>query len=205
MRCCKYSSRFARFGRDVRESFSAIELPTGLKIVSDLHSISLGHLQILEQIIGKQGMDDFDKLKLLAQFAIRPSDEGDLLNNADKEKEAAHLKLINTAKIGAIFKAIDGYKQAREYYLYKRFNGVLYQPKREDDEEPIEVDMNNTAAIARAAHEKKFFWHKINMEIAGDIFHLQDALNLPLSKVMPILAEKRSEANVARLEQIART
>ena len=191
--------------RDIKESFNDTKLPKGLKTIRDLHHISLGHLQIIEGIIASDSLDNIARLKLMAQFVIRPEDEGNILNNADKEKEDIHLKLLFEANIGSIFEAVTAYNTLRGDYLYKRFNGVLYKAKRDEEVVDDDSSSNNSAQIARAAHEKKFFWYKINMMVAGEsIFNVQKALNLPLSKVMPMLAEKRSEAIVANLEQIAK-
>jgi hypothetical protein len=190
--------------RDIRNSFKKTELPKEFKHIEDIHNISLGHFQIIEQIISSETIDENKKLKLLAQFVIRPADE-DLLNNADKDKENVHLKLLSDLEMGIIFNAITKYYELRDIYLYKRFNGVLYAAKSDNEEEKTEAPSSNSAQIARAAHEKKFFWHKINMNIAGgSVFDVQKALNLPMSKVMPILAEQRSEAMVVELENIAR-
>lgn len=189
--------------RALKESLTDVGI-TGYKEVTNLNDISFGHFILLEKILALE-IDDIDtKVGMCAQYILRPLDEG-LLDNTDAEKERIHKERIESEGIGSIYGAFNRFLEVRHEYLFKTFNGVIYGTLSDDDDDDEEDEEEGTqidsGQSAREFHTKKFFWNTMIDTVAGgDIFKYDDAVNLPMSTVMPFLAQKKSLQIVENLE-----
>lgn len=194
-------------GRSISASMGNEKIPTSLKIISDMGSISFGHFIITEKILTHEKMEHPEKFKMILPYLLRPIKE-EYLDNSDQKKEDAHVSNVLNIDIGVCNKVFEDYLALRDGYLYKTFNGVIYAPKEEEEteEDKEDEDINEGGGqSARAFHYKKFFWIDLIMLIAnGDVFREQEVVELPMHRVMVHFAKKRSLEIVETLEAKAR-
>jgi len=196
--------------RSIEASISNSKIPTSLKQITDIGKMSFGHFIVMEKIITSDQLSNKEMVKMLAPFVLRPKDE-ETLDNSDVKKEKIHVSNVLNLDIGVINKAHADYIDLRDKYLYSTYNGVIYAPKKteeelKEEEEESKQNINvDGSQSARDFHNKKFFWTDLIMFLAdGDIFKEQEVVELPMHRVMIHFARKRSLDIIESLEAKAR-
>lgn len=191
---------YRRLGESLKDN--GIE---NFETIDDLNDISFGHFIILEKILALE-IDDYEKkIEIIAPYILRPLGEAKL-DNEDAEKENIHTDEVMNEPIGNVMGAFNRFLELRKTYLFKTYNGVIYGILDEDDDDDEEEGTDvGTGQSAREFHTKKFFWNTMIDTVAGgDIFRYSDVVDLPMSTVMPYLAQKKSLQIVENLEHKAR-
>ena len=192
---------------EIRNSFKDSGVQ-GFKEITDISKISFGHFIVIEKILQIEA-DENEKMKMIAQYILRPEGEA-MLDNDDAEKEAKHASKVLELPIGSVYAAFTRFIEKRNQYLFKDFNGVIYgtldaDDEIKDDDDDKDSKSTDSSVSAREFYNKKFFWYNLIGTVAGgDIFKRQLPIELPMYEVMPFLAEKRNLAIVENLEAKAR-
>jgi len=172
------------------------------KEITNLNNISFGHFILIEKILALDKLPPDERVAMLSPIILRPLEELKL-DNEDAIKESAHKDCVFDENIGNIYGAFNRFLEVRRIYLYKTYNGVIYETLDEDDDEDEEEEGTSVGSgtSARAFHTKKFFWNTMISDVAGnDIFKFSEVVELMMYVVMPFLAEKRSLQIVEYLE-----
>jgi|SaaInlV_120m_DNA_3_1039746.scaffolds.fasta_scaffold03980_4 hypothetical protein len=172
------------------------------KEITNLNNISFGHFILIEKILAIENLSPDERVAMLSPVILRPLNELKI-DNEDTVKEGKHKDAVFDENIGNIYGAFNRFMELRKTYLYKTYNGVIYETldEDEDDEEEKEGTNVGSSTSARAFHTKKFFWNSMISDVAGgDIFKFSEAVELMMYVVMPFLAEKRSLQIVEYLE-----
>tara|TARA_B110001452_G_scaffold97548_1_gene80692 strand:- start:2433 stop:3107 length:675 start_codon:yes stop_codon:yes gene_type:complete len=172
------------------------------KEITNLNNISFGHFILIEKILSVENLSPDERVAMLSPVILRPLDELKI-DNEDAVKEGEHKEAVFDENIGNIYGAFNRFMEVRKIYLYKTYNGVIYETldEEEDDEEEKEGTNVGSSTSARAFHTKKFFWNSMISDVAGnDIFKFSEAVELMMYVVMPFLAERRSLQIVEYLE-----
>jgi hypothetical protein len=172
------------------------------KEITNLNNISFGHFILIEKILSVENLSPDERVAMLSPIILRPLNELKI-DNEDAVKEGEHKESVLDENIGNIYGAFNRFMEVRKIYLYKTYNGVIYETldEDEDDEEEKEGTNVGSSTSARAFHTKKFFWNSMISDVAGnDIFKFSEAVELMMYVVMPFLAEKRSLQIVEYLE-----
>jgi hypothetical protein len=172
------------------------------KEITNLNNISFGHFILIEKILSVENLSPDERVAMLSPIILRPLDELKI-DNEDAVKEGEHKESVFDENIGNIYGAFNRFMGVRKIYLYKTYNGVIYETldEEEDDEEEKEGTNVGSSTSARAFHTKKFFWNSMISDVAGnDIFKFSEVVELMMYVVMPFLAEKRSLQIVEYLE-----
>ena len=172
------------------------------KEITNLNNISFGHFILIEKILAIEKLSPDERVAMLSPVILRPLNELKI-DNEDTVKESKHKDAVFDENIGNIYGAFNRFMELRKTYLYKTYNGVIYETldEDEDDEEEKEGTNVGSSTSARAFHTKKFFWNSMISDVAGgDIFKFSEAVELMMYVVMPFLAEKRSLQIVEYLE-----
>ena len=172
------------------------------KEITNLNNISFGHFILIEKILAIEKLSPDERVAMISPIILRPLNELKI-DNEDAVKESAHKDAVFDENIGNIYGAFNRFMEIRKTYLYKTYNGVIYETldDEEEDEEEKEGTNVGSSTSARAFHTKKFFWNSMISDVAGDdIFKFSEAVELMMYVVMPFLAEKRSLQIVEYLE-----
>jgi hypothetical protein len=172
------------------------------KEITNLNNISFGHFILIEKILAIEKLSPDERVTMLSPIILRPLDELKI-DNEDAVKEDKHKQSVLDENIGNVYGAFNRFLEIRKTYLYKTYNGVIYETLDEDEEEEEEKEGTNvgSSTSARAFHTKKFFWNSMISDVAGnDIFKFSEVVELMMYVVMPFLAEKRSLQIVEYLE-----
>ena len=172
------------------------------KEITNLNNISFGHFILIEKILAIEKLSPDERVTMLSPIILRPLDELKI-DNEDAIKEDKHKQSVLDENIGNIYGAFNRFLEIRKIYLYKTYNGVIYETLDEEEEEEEEKEGTNvgSSTSARAFHTKKFFWNSMISDVAGnDIFKFSEVVELMMYVVMPFLAEKRSLQIVEYLE-----
>ena len=172
------------------------------KEITNLNNISFGHFILIEKILAVEKLSPDERVAMLSPIILRPL--GELkIDNEDAVAEAKHKDSVLDENIGNIYGAFNRFMDIRKTYLYKTYNGVIYETldEDEDDEEEKEGTNVGSSTSARAFHTKRFFWNTMISDVAsGDIFKFSEVVELMMYVVMPFLAERRSLQIVEYLE-----
>lgn len=175
------------------------------KEITNISNISFGHFILIEKILSVESLSSNERVAMLSPVILRPLNEPKI-DNEDSVKEGEHKELVLDEPIGNIYGAFNRFMELRSTYLYKTYNGVIYETledddKDDEDEEEEEGSNVSSGTSARAFHTKKFFWNSMISSVANDdIFKFSEAVELMMYVVMPYLAEKRSLQIVEYLE-----
>jgi len=172
------------------------------KEITNLNNISFGHFILIEKILSVENLSPDERVAMLSPIILRPLNELKI-DNEDAVKEGEHKESVLDENIGNIYGAFNRFMEVRKIYLYKTYNGVIYETLDEDDDDEEEKEGTNvgSSTSARAFHTKKFFWNSMISDVAGnDIFKFSEVVELMMYVVMPFLAEKRSLQIVEYLE-----
>lgn len=172
------------------------------KEITNLNNISFGHFILIEKILAIEKLSPDERVAMLSPVILRPLNELKI-DNEDAVKENAHKEAVLDENIGNIYGAFNRFLEIRKIYLYKTYNGVIYETLDEEEEDEEEKEGTNvgSSTSARAFHTKKFFWNTMISDVAGnDIFKFSEVVELMMYVVMPFLAERRSLQIVEYLE-----
>ena len=172
------------------------------KEITNLNNISFGHFILIEKILSVEKLSPDERVAMISPIILRPLNELKI-DNEDAIKEKEHKESVLDENIGNVYGAFNRFMEIRKTYLYKTYNGVIYETLDEEEEEEKEKEGTNvgSSTSARAFHTKKFFWNTMISDVAGnDIFKFSEVVELMMYVVMPFLAEKRSLQIVEYLE-----
>tara|TARA_B110000285_G_scaffold188251_1_gene214353 strand:+ start:456 stop:1130 length:675 start_codon:yes stop_codon:yes gene_type:complete len=172
------------------------------KEITNLNNISFGHFILIEKILSVEKLSPDERVAMISPIILRPLNELKI-DNEDAIKENEHKESVLDENIGNVYGAFNRFMEIRKTYLYKTYNGVIYETLDEEEEEEKEKEGTNvgSSTSARAFHTKKFFWNTMISDVAGnDIFKFSEVVELMMYVVMPFLAEKRSLQIVEYLE-----
>jgi hypothetical protein len=172
-------------------SFRAIDassIASRYNVYTDVLNMSLTQFILLEYAIKA----DFNE-SLIAKTVIRPKDEPEF-DNTDQEKEEALISSIYEEDAIAVSYIIKSMMNSREYVLFTKFEGVIYNryelEEGEEEQEPEEPD----------TFTERWFWYSIVRALANeDLQKFQYVYDMRMSDVLVELAyrvqlSKRIEA-----------
>lgn len=175
---------------------------TNFKEITNINNISFGHFILIEKILSIEKLSAEERVAMLSPVILRPLNELKI-DNEDAVKEQLHKDSVFDEDIGNVYGAFNRFMEIRKVYLYKTYNGVIYETLDDEEEDEEEEKGSNVSSgvSARAFHTKKFFWNSMISSVANDnIFKFSDTVELMMYVVMPYLAEKRSLQIVEYLE-----
>jgi hypothetical protein len=146
-------------------------------VYTDILKMSLTQFILLEHTI-KNGFDESS----IAALIIRPKDEPEF-DNTDQEKEEKLMDSIYEEDAVAVSHIIKSMMQNRDYVLFTKFEGVIYnriEPiEGEEEEEPDEPDTFN----------ERWFWYSIVRALANeDLTKFQFVYDMKMSDVLVEMA-----------------
>lgn len=166
-------------------------------VYTDILKMSLTQFILLEHAI-KSGFDE----SAVAALIIRPKSELEF-DNTDHQAEEELMESIYQEDALAVTHIIKSMMQNRDYVLFTKFEGVIYnrieQIEGEEEEEPEEPDTFN----------ERWFWYSIVRALANeDLTKFQFVYDMKMSDVLVELAyrvqlAKRIEAE-RRMEEARR-
>jgi hypothetical protein len=160
-------------------------------------SMSLGQFIMLESEIRSSNTSD----EKVASLIIRPKDEKDY-DNIDHEREEKILESILGEDVLDVYSVIGSMMLNREYMLFTKFSGVLYNRIEEQEEEDEEEEKSDK--IGEEEFSSQWFWYRIVRELAqGDITRFNDIYDLKMSVVMVELAFLAQKAILENARQRA--
>jgi hypothetical protein len=144
----------------------------------DVLKMSLTQFILLEYAIKA----DFDETAI-AGIIIRPNDEAEF-DNTDQEKEEELMSSIYEEDAMAVTHIIKSMMQNRDYVLFTKFDGVLYNryEPSEDEEEEEEPEAPDT-------FNERWFWYAIVRALANeDLQKFDFVYSMKMSDVLVELA-----------------
>jgi hypothetical protein len=161
-------------------SFRAVDassIAERYNVFTDILKMSLTQFILLEYAI-KGGFDEAS----IAQIVIRPKDELEF-DNTDQDKEETLMSAIYEEDAVAVSHIIKSMMQNRDYVLFTKFEGVIYnriEPiEGEEEEEPDEPDTFN----------ERWFWYSIVRALANeDLTKFQFVYDMKMSDVLVEMA-----------------
>lgn len=176
----------------VEGSFRAIDassIASRYNVYTDILNMSLTQFILLEYAIKA----DFNE-SLIAKTIIRPKDEPEF-DNTDQDKEEQLISSIYEEDAIAVSYIIKSMMNSRDYVLFTKFEGVIYnryelEEGEEEEEEPEEPD----------PFTERWFWYSIVRTLANeDLQKFQYVYDMKMSDVLVELAyrvqlSKRIEA-----------
>lgn len=161
-------------------SFRAVDassIADRYNVYTDILKMSLTQFILLEHAI----KNEFDESRI-ASIIIRPKDEVEF-DNTDQEKEEQLITSIYEEDAIAVSYIIKSMMQNRDYILFTKFEGVIYNKiepiEGEEEEEPDEPDTFN----------ERWFWYSIVRALANeDLTKFQFVYDMKMSDVLVELA-----------------
>jgi hypothetical protein len=160
------------------------------KVYTDITKMSLTQFILLEYAIKA----DFDEARI-ATIVIRPKDEPSF-DNTDQEKEEDLVSLIFDEDALAVSHIILSMMKNRDYVLFTKFDGVIYDKiepvEGEEEEEDEEPDTFN----------ERWFWYSIVRSLANeDLTKFEFVYDMKMSDV---LVEMAYRVQLARRQEAER-
>ena len=161
-------------------SFRAIDassIADRYNVYTDVLKMSLTQFILLEHAI----KSEFNE-SLIASIIIRPKDEPEF-DNTDQEREEKLIDSIYEEDSIAISHIIKSMMHNRDYVLFTKFEGVIYNKiepiEGEEEEEPDEPDTFN----------ERWFWYSIVRALANeDLTKFQFVYDMKMSDVLVEMA-----------------
>ena len=152
-------------------------------LYTNILSMKLGQFIMLESQIRSKNTRD----EIIASLVIRPKDEMEY-DNEDHEKEERILSEIMEEQLLDVHSVISTMMLNREYILFTKFSGVIYN-RVEKDEEEEDLEEENDGKIGDDEFNSQWFWYRIVRDLAQeDIRRFNDINDLRMSVVMVELA-----------------
>jgi hypothetical protein len=177
-------------------------------LYTNILSMKLGQFIMLESQIRSKNTRD----EIIASLVIRPKDEMEY-DNEDHEKEERILSEIMEEQLLDVHSVISTMMLNREYILFTKFSGVIYN-RVEKDEEEEDLEEENDGKIGDDEFNSQWFWYRIVRDLAQeDIRRFNDIYDLKMSVVMvelsflaqrAILENARTRAEEARHKALLR-
>jgi len=143
-------------------------------------NMSLGQFIMLEaELKSDQTRDD-----LVARLVIRPKTEKDYSND-NPEEEDRILNEILEEDVRDIHSVISSMMLNRDFILFTKFNGVIYNKVEEEEEEEEEEEDENNDLIDDQAFNDQWFWYRIVRQLAKeDITRFDEIYEIKMSVAM---------------------
>ena len=160
------------------------EMAQSYNLYTNILSMKLGQFIMLEsQLRSKDPRDE-----IIASLIIRPKDELEY-DNEDPEREERILNQIYEEQLLDVHSVIVSMMLNRDYTLFTKFSGVIYNKVEPSEEEPDDEPQNDDGKIGDEEFNSQWFWYRIVRELAqGDIRRFNDIYDLKMSVVMVELA-----------------
>ena len=122
--------------------------------------------------------------EIIAALIIRPKDELEY-DNEDPEREERILNQVYEEQLLDVHSVIGSMMLNRDYTLFTKFSGVIYNKVEPSEEEAEDEPQNNDGKIGNEEFNSQWFWYRIVRELAqGDIRRFNDIYDLRMSVVM---------------------
>ena len=171
-------------------------------LYTNILSMKLGQFIMLESQIRSKNTRD----EIIASLVIRPKDEMEY-DNEDHEKEERILSEIMEEQLLDVHSVISTMMLNREYILFTKFSGVIYN-RVEKDEEEEDLEEENDGKIGDDEFNSQWFWYRIVRDLAQeDIRRFNDIYDLRMSVVtveLAFLAQKSILENARMRAEEAR-
>jgi hypothetical protein len=143
-------------------------------------NMSLGQFIMLEaELKSDQTRDD-----LVARLVIRTKTEKDYSND-NPEEEDRILNEILEEDVRDIHSVISSMMLNRDFILFTKFNGVIYNKVEEEEEEEEEEEDENNDLIDDQAFNDQWFWYRIVRQLAKeDITRFDEIYEIKMSVAM---------------------
>jgi len=160
------------------------EMAQRYNLYTNILSMKLGQFIMLEsQLRSKDPRDE-----IIAALIIRPKDELEY-DNEDPEREERILNQVYEEQLLDVHSVIGSMMLNRDYTLFTKFSGVIYNKVEPSEEEAEDESQNNDGKIGNEEFNSQWFWYRIVRELAqGDIRRFNDIYDLKMSVVMVELA-----------------
>ena len=155
------------------------EMSKRYNLYTNILHMKLGQFIMLEsQIRSKNSRDE-----VIASLVIRPKDE-DAYDNEDAAREEEITKTLYSEHILDIHSVILSMMLNRDFILFTKFSGVIYN-RVENEEEEEEQEEGESNTIGDEEFNSQWFWYRIVRDLAqGDIRRFNDIYDLRMSVVM---------------------
>ena len=175
------------------------EMAQRYNLYTNILSMKLGQFIMLEsQLRSKDPRDE-----IIAALIIRPKDELEY-DNEDPEREERILNQVYEEQLLDVHSVIGSMMLNRDYTLFTKFSGVIYNKVQPSEEEPEDEPQNNDGKIGDEEFNNQWFWYRIVRELAqGDITRFNDIYDLKMSVVMVELAFLAQKAILENARQRA--
>ena len=172
------------------KTIDASSIAERYNVYTDITKMSLTQFILLEYAIKA----DFDEARI-ATIVIRPKDEPSF-DNTDQEKEEDLVSLIFDEDALAVSHIILSMMKNRDYVLFTKFDGVIYDKiepvEGEEEEEDEEPDTFN----------ERWFWYSIVRSLANeDLTKFEFVYDMKMSDV---LVEMAYRVQLARRQEAER-
>ena len=149
-------------------------------LYTNILHMSLGQFIMLEsQLKSENKRDD-----VVAALVIRPKDEKDY-DNEDALREEKILEQLLEEDVRDIYSVVGSMMLNREFMLFNKFSGVLYNRYEEPEEEEEEEEGEKKQLIGEDEFKAQWFWYSIVRQLAqDDIRRFNDIYDLKMSVVM---------------------
>ena len=184
------------------------EMAKRYNLYTNILHMKLGQFIMLESQLRSSNSRD----EVIAALVIRPKDEKEY-DNENPQKEESLTKQLLEEHVLDIHSVITTMLLNRDFVLFTKFSGVIYN-KVEPNEEELEEEEENNGQIGEEEFSSQWFWYRIVRELAqGDIRRFNDIYDLKMSVVMvelsflaqkAILENARARAEEARQRAIYR-
>jgi len=150
-----------------------------------------------------------DRNKIFEQLPcliIRPENE-DIFSNDEQNKEKALCYSIKELPALDVLNEVARFYELRDEFLVKKYNGVFYKEKDEEDEEEKQEEKPKEDPFQRFSSQ--WYWYMLTRELAIDNIvitqdvsksRIENALDTRLSLVAPEIAFKRQKGMLEEFE-----
>lgn len=185
------------------------EMAKRYNLYTNILHMKLGQFIMLESQLRSSNSRD----EVIAALVIRPKDEKEY-DNENPQKEESLTKQLLEEHVLDIHSVITTMLLNRDFVLFTKFSGVIYNRVEPDEEEVEEEEEKSNGQIGEEEFSSQWFWYRIVRELAqGDIRRFNDIYDLKMSVVMvelsflaqkAILENARQRAEEARQRAIYR-
>ena len=185
------------------------EMAKRYNLYTNILHMKLGQFIMLESQLRSSNSRD----EVIAALVIRPKDEKEY-DNENPQKEESLTKQLLEEHVLDIHSVITTMLLNRDFILFTKFSGVIYNRVEPNEEEVEEEEEKNNGQIGEEEFSSQWFWYRIVRELAqGDIRRFNDIYDLKMSVVMvelsflaqkAILENARQRAEEARQRAIYR-
>lgn len=148
-------------------------------LYTNILHMSLGQFIMLESELKSTNKRD----EVVAALVIRPKEEKNY-DNEDALREEKILEQLLEEDVRDIYSVVGSMMLNREFMLFNKFSGVLYN-RYEETEEEEEEEGEKKQLIGEDEFKAQWFWYSIVRQLAqDDIRRFNDIYDLKMSVVM---------------------